>query len=43
MTEKEIKFISLFRSLDEEKLDRFLQILEMIVAEDHNEKASTKE
>ena len=34
MTEKEIKFISLLRSLDADKLDRFIQILEMIAAEE---------
>ena len=43
MTEKEIKFISLLRSLDADKLDRFIQILKLISEEDHDDKASPNE
>lgn len=43
MTEKEIKFISLLRSLDEEKLERFCEILLQMTAEDDDSEASSKE
>ncbi len=43
MTEKEIRFISLLRSLDTDKLERYLQILKKLAVEDTDEKDSARE